>query len=187
MPSLRWETFIAFSLRAAKREAYTRFRRFAFHQTTDRLRTFIPVKTNAFLFWKARSTFRLAMKKSQPSPARSFKDRAALHTVLKTTRNDPRAFWGLSPRQDLRISSKNLRNPLRRSIRRRYRLAKTKSINCWRLRQNTAFRFCRRTNRVIPFSRSDGATKKAMVRKLHAFGELEAIGGRALCQSVLCS
>src|ERR1043166_1272128 len=103
MPSLRWETFIAFSLRAAKREAYTHFRRFVFHQTTDRLRTFIPVKTNPFLFWKARSNFRLAMSGSLPGPARSYKGREALHTVLKTTRNFRRACSCLLPRQDLKI------------------------------------------------------------------------------------
>src|SRR5215471_7589865 len=110
MPSLRWEMFIAFSLRAGKQEACTRFLRFASHQITDRLRTFIPVKTNAFLFWKARSTSRLVMKESQPGPALSFKDLEVLLTVLRTTRNCRRAFWGLLPRQDLRISSTNLRN-----------------------------------------------------------------------------
>ena len=40
-----------------------------------------------FLFWKARSTLRLVMKRSKPGLAHSFTDREALHTVLKTTRN----------------------------------------------------------------------------------------------------
>src|SRR5205823_1018605 len=135
---------IAFWLRAGKQKTYTHFRRFASHQTTGRLRTFILVKTNHFLFWKARSNFRLVMKRSQPGPARSFKGREALHTVLRTTRNCRLACWGLLPRQDLRISSKNLRGQSRHSIRRRYRLAKTNSINYWRPRRNTAFRFCLR-------------------------------------------
>ena len=152
MPSLRWETFIAFWLRAGKQETYIRFPRFASHQTTGRRCTFILVKTNPFLFWKARSNFRSVMKESQPGPARSFKDREAFHTALRTTRNYPRACWGLLPRQDLRISSRNLRDQSRHSIRRRYRLARTKSINYWRPRLNTAFRFCRRTNEVAACS-----------------------------------
>src|ERR1043166_2676723 len=102
MRSLRWETFIAFWLRATKQEAYTRFLRFASHQTTVLLRTFILVRTNPFLFWKGRSNFRLARKRSQPGPAHSFKGREALHTALRTTRSCPRACWGLLPRQDLR-------------------------------------------------------------------------------------
>ena len=129
-----------------QQETYTHFQRFAYHQTTGRLRTFILVKTNVFLFWKARSTFRSVMKRSQPGLARSFKGLEGLHTVLRTTRNCRLACWGLLPRQDLRISSKNLRDQSRHSIRRRYRLAKTNSINYWRPRRNTAFRFCRRTN-----------------------------------------
>ena len=123
------------------------FRRFACHQTTGRLRTFILVKTNHFSFWKARSTFRLVMKKSRPGPARSFKGREALHTLLRTTRNYRRVCWRLLPRQDLRISSTNLRNQSRHSTRRRYRLARTKSIHYWRPRRNTAFRVCRRANK----------------------------------------
>src|SRR5262249_25930701 len=147
MPSLRWETSIAFWLRANKQEMYTRFRRFASHQTTDRLRTFILVKTNPFLFWKARSNFTLVMKRSRRGRARSFKDREELHTVSRTTRNCRRACWCLLPRRrDLRISSTNLRNQWRHSIRRRYRLAKTTSINYWQPHRNTAFKFCRRIN-----------------------------------------
>ena len=152
MLSLRWETFIAFWLRAGKQETHTRSRKFASRQTTGRLRTFILVKTNAFLFWKAKSTFRSVIKELQPGPARSFKDREAFHTALRTTRNYPRACWGLLPRQDLSISSRNLRDQSRHSIRRRYRLARTKSINYWRPRLNTAFRFCRRTNEVAACS-----------------------------------
>src|SRR5438552_4173351 len=146
MLSLRWETFIAFWLRAGKQETYTRSRKFASRQTTGRLRTFILVKTNVFLFWKARSNFTSVMKRSQPGRARSFKGHETLHTVLRTTRNCRLACWGLLPRQDLRISSKNLRDQSRHSIRRRYQLLKTKSINYWRPRRNMAFRFCRRTN-----------------------------------------
>src|SRR6266478_521702 len=77
-----------------------------------------------FLFWKAKSTFRSVIKELQPGPARSFKDREAFHTALRTTRDYPRACWGLLPRQDLRISSRNLRDQWRHSIRRRYRLAR---------------------------------------------------------------
>src|SRR5438128_1025521 len=143
MPSPRWATFTAFWLLAGKREAYTRFRRFASHQITVLLRTFILAKTNPFLFWKGRSNFRLVMKRSKPGPAHSFKGREALHTALRTTRNWRRACWRLLPRQDLRISSTNLRDQSRHSIPRRYRLAKKKSISCWRPRRNTAFRFCR--------------------------------------------
>src|SRR5437868_5131254 len=165
MPSLRSGTCIVFWLRAGKQETFTHFRRFASHQTTDRLRTFILVKTNPFLFWKARSNFRLVMKRSQPGPARSFKGREGLHTVLGTTRNCRRACWGLLPRQDLRISSKNLRDQSRHSIRRRYRLARTKSINYWRPRLNTAFRFCRRTNEVAACSEK---TLPAEMEKQHS-------------------
>src|SRR2546423_2852933 len=169
MRSLRWETFIAFWLRGNKQETYTRFRRFASHQTTVPLRTFIPVKTNAFLFWKARSNFRLVMKKSRPDPALLFKGREASHTVLKTTRNCRRAFWGLLPRQDLRISSTNLRSRSHHSIHRRYRLARMKSINYWRPRRNTAFRFCRRTNEVAACSEK---TLPAEMEKQHSSAAL---------------
>jgi len=146
MLSLRWETFIAFWLRAGKQETHTRSRKFASRQTTGRLRTFILVKTNVFLFWKARSNFRSVMKRSQPGRARSFKGHETLHTVLRTTRDCRRACWCLLPQQDLRISLTNLRNRLRHSIRRQYPVAKRKSINYWPPRRNTDFRFCRRTN-----------------------------------------
>src|SRR5262249_53884407 len=49
-----------------KQEAHIRFMRFASRQTTGRRHTFTLVKTNPFLFWKARSNFRLVMKRSLP-------------------------------------------------------------------------------------------------------------------------
>src|SRR6516225_2192311 len=104
MHSLRYETFIAFWLRAGKQEASTGFLRFASRQITGRWRKFTLVKTNAFLFWKANSTFSLVMKRSCPDPARLFKDREALHTVLGTTRNCRPACWCLLRRQDLKTS-----------------------------------------------------------------------------------
>src|SRR5438477_12744412 len=188
MLSLRWETFIAFWLRAGKQETYTRSRKFAFHQTTGRLRTFILVKTNPFLFWKLRSNFRLVMKRSQPGRERSFKGREALHTVLRTTRNCRRACWGLLPRQDLRISSKNLRDQSRHSIRRRCRLAKTKSIDYWRPRRNMAFRFCRRRNEVIPCSKKScpqrWKSSTAAPLCFQRLGTADSIGGSGLCRYV---
>jgi hypothetical protein len=89
MHSLRRETFIAFWFRAGEQETYTHFTRFACHQTMGHRRTSILVKTNPFLCWKARSTFRLVMKRSQPGPARSFKDREALNTVFENNTQLP--------------------------------------------------------------------------------------------------
>ena len=89
------------------------------------------VKTNHFLFWKARSNFRLVMKKSQPGPARSFKGREALHTVSRTTRNCPRACWCLFDPGRIREFLQRICATTRDSIA-GDSASKTKSINYWR-------------------------------------------------------
>ena len=98
MPSLRWEMFIAFSLRATRQEAFTHFLRFASHQTTARRRTSILVKTNPFLFWKARSSFRLVTKRSQPNPGAFIQGpRGIAHSFRNNTQRSARILGFVAP------------------------------------------------------------------------------------------
>src|SRR6476661_2250510 len=103
MPFLRWETFIGIWLWVGAGGVYT------LHEIRVSPNNGPPPhihsrKDESFFVLEGESTFRLEMKRSQLSPAHSFKRREALHTVLKTTRNCRRACWCLLPRQDSKIS-----------------------------------------------------------------------------------
>jgi Cupin domain len=83
----------------------------------------------SFFVLEGEVEFQVGDEKITALPGTFIQGREAFHTVLRTTHNYRRACWRLLPRQDLKISSTNLRNQWRHSIRRRSRLAKTKSIN----------------------------------------------------------
>ena len=98
MLSLRWETFIAFWLRAGKQETYTRSRKFASRQTTGRLRTFILVKTNVFFVLEGEVEFQVGDEKITARPGAFIQGpRDIAHSFKNNTRLPARMLVFVTP------------------------------------------------------------------------------------------